>query len=72
MADNSYRVVTRIEKKPERLGVKRAFYDYSKHDCGIACTGAFWKKPCEDENYENCDDCVCNHCDACKCEEVTK
>lgn len=64
---NCYRVMTRIVKRPERIGVKRLCYNF-RHHCGIACTGAFWGKPCDDETYEVCDDCVCNHCDDCKCE----
>lgn len=68
MVDNRYRVITRIEKKPERLGKKRVHYD-SKHDCGQSCTGHLWGKPCDDGQYDNCDDCVCNHCNDCKCEE---
>lgn len=66
--NNSYRVITRIEKKPERIGVKRLKHDDFRDDCGIACTGKFWTKPCTHNNYTSCDDCVCNYCDNCKCE----
>ena len=63
MADNSYRVVTRISKKEDRNGLK-----LQRENCGICCTGHYWIKPCENEEFENCDDCVCFHCDDCKCE----
>jgi len=69
--DNSYRVMTRIEKKPELLGIKRVYNDF-KNDCGIACTGKSWSKPCDKDNCDNCDDCVCNHCEDCKCTIINK
>ena len=69
MSDNSYRVITRLVKKPECIGIKRVHTSF-KNDCGICCTGSLWPKPCKDENYINCDECVCNHCKDCRCEIV--
>lgn len=69
MNENSYRVITRIEKKPERLGKKLFRYNDSRGHCRVACTGTFGGKPCDKDNYKNCDECVCNHCEFCPCVE---
>ncbi len=67
--ENSYRVVTRIKEKPDRMGRKLTRPQDACDDCSIPCTGHFWGKPCDDDEYENCDKCVCNHCDHCPCKE---
>lgn len=69
---NSYRVITRLEKKPDRMGRKLFRYSDFRGNCRVPCTGDFWEKPCEKEDYENCDECVCNHCEFCPCEEETE
>ena len=47
-------------------------YSDFRGNCRVPCTGDFWEKPCEKEDYENCDECVCNHCEFCPCEEETE